>query len=257
MNDESPPGSPVDEVVEEGAPLADAAHDSAALRRSRRRAAALSVVLLAVGLVGTVSLLIDPVQPWFQPFDDAALRWARTHRWPFAIHVAEVLDVAGSVVVTVPLRILAVIVLLVRRRWLQLATFVVAIVLSELCIGPLKWLVDRARPPGSLVATSAPSFPSGHSIAAAVTAFGLVIAFLPRGRRRVHWSIVASLVAASMAWSRVYLGAHWATDTIAGVCIGTGLAVGVEVLFEGGRTAAADHAEATSGGRSGAGADLS
>jgi undecaprenyl-diphosphatase len=257
VNEDPPSHAPLDEVVVEGAPLADAAHDSAALRRSRRRAAVLSLVLLSVGLVATVSLLIDPVQPWFQPFDDATLRWARSHRSPFPVHVAETLDVAGSVVVTVPLRLLAALVLVLRRRWLQLVTFIVAIVLSELCIGPLKWLVDRARPPGALVATSAPSFPSGHSIAAAVTAFGLVIAFLPRGRRRVHWSIVATLVAASMAWSRVYLGAHWATDTIAGVCIGTGLAVGVEVLFEGARTAAAEHEEAASGCRSGTGADLS
>ena len=49
-----------------------------------------------------------------------------------------------------------------------------------------------------------------------------------------------ALIAGCMAWSRTYLGAHWATDTIAGVCIGVGLAVGVDVLLERLRTDVAE-----------------
>ncbi|MFN7149787.1 MAG: phosphatase PAP2 family protein [Microthrixaceae bacterium] len=70
------------------------------------------------------------------------------------------------------------------------------------------------------------------------------MAFLPRGRRRLHWGIVATLVAASMAWSRVYPGAHWASDTIAGACFGVGIAIGTEVLLEGTRTSVGEHLEA-------------
>jgi undecaprenyl-diphosphatase len=247
--------APEDERPDPTAPIADAAHDSGALRRARRRAGALAALLLVVAAVLTVSVLVDPVRPWFQPADDAALRWAREHRVPWLVDVAEGLDVAGSVVVTVPLRLLAIVVLVGRRRWTQLGIFVTALVLSELCIGPLKALAARARPPGPVVETSAPAFPSGHAIAAAVTAFGLVVAFLPRGRRRIVWGVVATFVAASMAWSRVYLGAHWASDTVAGACIGVGLAIGTEVLLEGGRTSVAEHAEHDEGGdhdRSGA-----
>jgi membrane-associated phospholipid phosphatase len=244
VSTESSPPAPVDEVVDPNAPVADAAHDSAAVRRARRRAGALAAALLCIAVVATASILIDPVAPWFQPFDDSVSEWAEEHRYAPFVRLAEWLDVAGSVVVTVPLRLLAVAVLLMRRRWTQLAIFVTAVVLSELCIGPLKAWTDRARPPGRIIETSSASFPSGHSIAAAVTAFGLVVAFLPRGRRRVHWGIVATFVAASMAWSRVYLGAHWATDTIAGICFGVGIAVGTEVLLEGTRTSVAEHAEA-------------
>jgi undecaprenyl-diphosphatase len=56
--------------------------------------------------------------------------------------------------------------LALRRRWWHLAAFAAAIVLSEVLIGSLKGIYDRARPPGSLVATSGASFPSGHAIAA-------------------------------------------------------------------------------------------
>lgn len=236
--------APVDEVVDPNEPAADAAHDSSAVRRARRRAGVFAIVLLCIAVVATVSVLIDPAAPWFQPFDDAVWDWAQEHRSAPFVRLAEWLDVAGSVVVTVPLRLLAIVVLLLRRRWTQLAIFVTALVLSELCIGPLKAWTGRARPPAGIVETTNGSFPSGHSIAAAVTAFGLVVAFLPRGRRRLHWGIAATLVAASMAWSRVYLGAHWASDTVAGVCLGVGIAIGTEVLLESTRTTVGEHLEA-------------
>ncbi len=244
MSTESSPPTPADEIVDPHAPVADAAHDSTVLRRTRRRAAAFAAVLLCIAVVATASVLADPVTPWFQPFDDAVWEWAQEHRAAPFVRLAEWLDVAGSVAVTVPLRLLAIVVLLLRRRWTQLAIFVTALVLSELCIGPLKAWTGRARPPAGIVETSNASFPSGHSIAAAVTAFGLVVAFLPRGRRRLHWGIAATVVAASMAWSRVYLGAHWASDTIAGACFGVGIAIGTEVLLEGTRTSVGERLEA-------------
>lgn len=232
-------GPGLDERPDPSVPHADAEHDSAALRRTRRRSMVGAATLLVVAAVGTASLLADRVRPWFQPFDDWWFDTIAALRTPWAVRAAEWLDVLGSTVVTVPLRVLALVVLVARRRWTQAGVFLAAILLSELAIGPLKALVDRTRPPDPLVATTAASFPSGHAIAASVTAVGLVIAFLPRGRRRVHWMFVAALVAGSMAWSRTYLGAHWATDTIAGVCIGVGVAVGTEVAAESWRTRSA------------------
>jgi Protein of unknown function (DUF998)/PAP2 superfamily len=105
-------------------------------------------------------------------------------------------------------------------------------VTSELCIGPLKALIDRPRPPGGLIATTSSSFPSGHAIAASVTAFGLVVVLVPAASRRTRWTIVAAVFAALMAMSRTYLGVHWASDVVAGACIGTGLAVVCSAALE-------------------------
>ena len=90
--------------------------------------------------------------------------------------------VAGTGVVTL--------VIAVRRRWLALGAWVTAVLLSELAIGPVKALVDRPRPPGALIETSAASYPSGHAIASAVTLIGVVMA-LTTGRRRLHWMVGA------------------------------------------------------------------
>ena len=98
-------------------------------------------------------------------------------------------------------------------------------VLSEILIGSLKGVYDRARPPGSLVATSGASFPSGHSIAASVTVVAAVIALVPPGRARAVWGAAAAGFSVLMALSRAYLGAHWLSDAIAGVLLGTSCAL--------------------------------
>ncbi|MGB3409803.1 MAG: phosphatase PAP2 family protein [Microthrixaceae bacterium] len=231
---------PLTEVVDETEPFADASQDSPALRRARRRAGWMSIGLLLVAAVLAVSVAIDPVTPWFQFIDDWWLRLMQTHQNRLLTDFAKVLNVVGSGVVTWPLRVGALLLLLLRRRFTQGSAFVIAVVLSELCIGPLKFILGRQRPLEGLVSTTSASFPSGHAIATAVTAFGLVIAFMPRGRRRLHWMIAASFLGGAMAWSRTYLGAHWATDTIAGIGIGVGLAVGVDVVLTSLRTEVAE-----------------
>jgi undecaprenyl-diphosphatase len=235
--------APLDEPVDDSSPLADAAADSWGLRRARRRSVWLGVGLLLVSVVLTASLVSEVRHPWFQPFDDSVRAWSFDHRSGGATDLAKLLSVMGSSWVSFPVRLGVSVLLLVRRRWTQLAAFIVAILASEVAIGTLKHVVGRERPGGSLVTTTGMSFPSGHAIAGAVTAFGIVAALLPRGRRRWHWFVAASAFAAFMSWSRVYLSAHWATDTIAGTAIGVALAILAEALFEGGRTAVASGAD--------------
>ena len=124
-----------------------------------------------------------------------------------------------------PVRIALAGFLALRRRWWHLAAFTAAIVLSEVPIGSLKGSYDRARPPGSLVATTGASFPSGHAIAASVTVAAAVIALVPPGRRRTWWGAAAVAFSIVMGLSRAYLGAHWLSDATAGILLGTSCAL--------------------------------
>ena len=152
-------------------------------------------------------------------------------RWPPAVEASKVLSVAFGTAVSWPLRALVTLVIVMRRRWLALAAWASTVVLSELAIGPLKALVDRPRPPAPLIETSAASYPSGHAIASAVTAIGIVMA-LTSGRRRLHWMVGAVLIAAAVSLSRAYLNAHWLSDVVGGSLIGAGLALAVPEAFE-------------------------
>lgn len=160
-----------------------------------------------------------------QRADDAWLRLMVSSRSAPVTAVAKVLNLLGLVYVTVPVRIAIAGVLALRRRWWHLAAFALAVVLSEILIGTLKGSYDRARPPGPLVATSGASFPSGHAIAASVTVVAAVIALVPPGRVRVVSGAAAAAFSALMALSRAYLGAHWLSNAVAGVLLGTSCAL--------------------------------
>jgi membrane-associated phospholipid phosphatase len=183
------------------------------------------IALLVVALLLGIVIAVDPASSAVQGIDDRWLRWMVDGRTPWLVRVAKDVSAIGAVRVTLPLRVLVSVVLMWRRRWLQLGAFLGAVVTSELCIGPLKALVDRPRPLDPLIGTSGASFPSGHAIAGAVTAFGLVVVLMPASARR--WMAIgfAAAFAGIMAISRTYLSAHWLTDTLAGACIGTGLAL--------------------------------
>ena len=183
---------------------------------------AITVVLTAVVFAAVAS---QGVLAHIQHLDKAWLRLMVTNRSGPVTALARFLNVLGLVYVTLPVRIAIAGYLALRRRWWHLAAFVVAIVMSEALIGTLKAIYDRARPPGSLVATSGASFPSGHSIAATVTVVAAVIALVPPGRRRVWWGAGAVVFSALMALSRAYLAAHWLSDAIAGVLLGTSCAL--------------------------------
>ncbi len=90
----------------------------------------------------------------------------------------------------------------------------------------MKLLVDRPRPPEPLVGTALGSFPSGH-VLMSVAVFGLLPPTLDALSRSVllFWASAVAAVTAILvvAYSRVYLGAHWPTDVVASILIGSGL----------------------------------
>jgi undecaprenyl-diphosphatase len=119
---------------------------------------------------------------------------------------------------------------LVARRWWRKATaFVLTWILSEVALTALKLYFHRARPPDPLVMTKGFSFPSGHAVAGAAVAVGIVLAFFPAGERR-RWEWAAAGFAFVMAFSRVYLNAHWFSDVVVGILLGSGIAIAAAVL---------------------------
>jgi len=166
-----------------------------------------------------------------QPIDDAFLRRMESLRAGWLTTVARLFNLIGLTYVMAPIRLGIAAWLAIRRRWWHFAAFVSAIVLSEVSIGTLKALYDRPRALGSLVETSSASFPSGHAVAASVTVVAAVIALFPEGSRRYRWGVVAVAFSSVMGLSRTYLGAHWLSDAVAGVLLGTSIALGSALVI--------------------------
>jgi undecaprenyl-diphosphatase len=89
----------------------------------------------------------------------------------------------------------------------------------------LKYLVARDRPEvvPHIVSVISPSFPSGHSMLAAVVylTLGALLARVAERRRvRTYFITAALLLTGLVGGSRVYLGVHYPTDVLAGWTLG-------------------------------------
>ena len=144
--------------------------------------------------------------------------------------IAKALNFMGGGTFSIPLRIVAILLLLFLRRFRHAIAFALTWLVAEVSLTVLKAAIDRGRPPDPLVVTHGPSFPSGHAVAGAAVGVSLVIAFFPAGHRRRVWEWAAAAFAFAMGLSRVYLNAHWLSDAAAGVLLGAGVAVTVAAL---------------------------
>jgi membrane-associated phospholipid phosphatase len=72
---------------------------------------------------------------------------------------------------------------------------------------------------------SGPSFPSGHTVNNTIAATFFTLFYRRRGW--LYW-----FVALAVAYSRIYLGAHWVSDVVATLFLGIGEALVLLSLFE-------------------------
>jgi membrane-associated phospholipid phosphatase len=119
--------------------------------------------------------------------------------------------------------VIVLVVLLNRRAWI----LALAGLAGGLWYLAIVNLVNRPRPTvGQILRVTehpgSTSFPSGHlifiTISAAVLMLCLGHRYLPRWARPIGWAVVAGIVI-TVGLDRIYSGAHWPSDVLAGVLI--------------------------------------
>lgn len=144
--------------------------------------------------------------------------------------VSDVTMLFGPLAVTA-WTVIAVVALIVHDRAIQRAVMLAATVGMAGLVGEaLKLAVHRPRPPvfdqiGAAETTY--SYPSGHvtGTTAFVVAVALIIMAHRRRTARVGVATAAFAIAALCGFTRLYLGVHWFTDVIAGLCVGIAVAL--------------------------------
>ncbi|OCT34575.1 bifunctional DedA family/phosphatase PAP2 family protein [Pseudomonas putida] len=181
-------------------------------RHGTRLIAGLSLVALAGVFLGW---------PYLHEFDQGVMTLVQEHRSKAIDGAVVIVTRLGDFKTQFFLGGLLTGLLLLARQWRHALFAGGALIGTALCNGSLKWLFARARPEVLVDPLTSYSMPSGHSSAS--FAFFLVLAVLAgRGqppRMRLTWVLLGVLPALSIALSRVYLGAHWPTDILAGALL--------------------------------------
>jgi undecaprenyl-diphosphatase len=179
-----------------------------------------------------VAMAIPSVRDALDSFDLWFHELTYPIKWEPLTGLSYAMAFLGSALFVWPLRVVVTIVLYMRRRWVALGAWLVPILLSEPLIGVLKAAYGRPRPADTLVVEVTGAFPSGHAVAGSVVALSLVIVLVPRGPARRNLEMAAAAFAIVMAGTRIYLGAHWLTDVLAGVALGAACAIGGAAIVQ-------------------------
>jgi len=151
--------------------------------------------------------------------------WLHTHGSASITTSMLLVTSLGSTVVVSCLTVLFGLYLVWRRQPYWLAAMVLSVFGGMGVNKLLKFLVHRARPHFNdpILSLTSYSFPSGHTMMATVL-YGVLAAFLVSKTPRWAWRVLIVAAAGCLillvAFSRVYLGAHYLSDVLAALAEG-------------------------------------
>ena len=187
-----------------------------------------AALLAAFVTLAVVSRAGSALPAWDQHVNEAFLAW----RSPIRSRAFWLFTLIGDDVLMAPLAAATVLLLWAWGRRVLAGAAAGGLIVSWALVEAAKALVARTRPPQALALIELPrsqGMPSAHAVMSMVF-IGLVVCTLLRwagARRGSKWAgvTVGLLVVGTIGVSRVYLGAHWLSDVLAGWCLGAALLV--------------------------------
>ena len=199
----------------------------ARLRRRNTQRVILYVVLLAASVLAFLRLAEDYVtnDPIVR-MDRSVARWLHAHTTGPLVDVLEAVTAAGSTIFLAAATLTAGALLAARRRFSGVLLLLLVFVGGALVNVALKHGFERPRPPfADELAGGAEgfSFPSGHANVSIAVYGALVIVMLrdlASRAARIACVVAAVVLVTLIGFSRLYLGAHYLSDVLAGFAAG-------------------------------------
>jgi undecaprenyl-diphosphatase len=188
----------------------------------------LEVLVLAALFLGTLFLFAyiahEAVFEQEDVFDTRVQAYLLAHTTPELIEVAKGFSFLGSSLFLLPTYIMLIGLLIIFQKKRYALDISIVALSSFLMMQLLKQVFHRKRPNLPIIkAIQTYSFPSGHALSSFI--FCSILTYLVwQGKARAvyKWllTILLLLLAVAIGISRIVLNVHFATDVIAGFCLG-------------------------------------
>ena len=147
------------------------------------------------------------------------------------LNVTNIADMKQSAAITV----IIVIILFVNRFRREVLFLTFTMGTCGIVMAFIKIIFNRPRPNiHRLVELNSLSFPSGHTTSATILYLTLALIFMKlskKGNNNYFPILIAIMGILFIAISRVYLGVHYPTDTMAGMCLGSVIVLTYNLIY--------------------------
>lgn len=180
--------------------------------------------VLIVFFIGIFLLIANGYNSFLKPLDNTIINAIQSLENPILtniyLNVTNIADQKQSAVIT----IILVILLFVKKLKREALFLTLTMATCGIVMAFIKTLFNRPRPIiHRLVESNSLSFPSGHTTSATIlylTLALILIKLVVNGKNAYIAILIAIVGILFIASSRVYLGVHYPTDTMAGMCLG-------------------------------------
>ena len=178
-------------------------------------------LLLILGCIGLSISCIGLHIPLIHQFDTSTIVWIASHRNAYLNAITVVMSVLGGLPSTLIISGIGCLILSKSKKYTEIWFVLLSIIGSAALGWLLKYAIDRPRPDEiyRMVETYGASFPSAHSIYAAVLGCSVMFVFRTHAQAKL-FIMLACFWLVCMGLSRIYLAAHYPTDVLAGWGIG-------------------------------------
>ncbi|WP_269584589.1 bifunctional DedA family/phosphatase PAP2 family protein [Roseibium sp. Sym1] len=175
---------------------------------------------------------VAPGEPMVRA-DLAILNLFDSLRTPAGDRIMVFMTSLGDGVVVAAVTFAVALYLFARKAWRRGTGFIIAMAGTALFVPLFKLLLHRSRPIELYAGADAYSFPSGHATLTAVL-FGICAVLVAHDLNRWAKASIFTVTAAfviTIGFSRIYLGAHWMSDVLAGLLFGTAMVSAFAFVF--------------------------